>query len=45
MKGGLGNLLKQAQQMQEDFKRAQEDLANVEITGESGGGMVKVVMT
>ncbi|MFH0351092.1 MAG: YbaB/EbfC family nucleoid-associated protein [Chromatiales bacterium] len=45
MKGGFGNLLKQAQQMQEDFKRAQEDLANVEITGESGGGMVKVVMT
>jgi len=45
MKGGFGNLLKQAQQMQEDFKRVQEDLANVEITGESGGGMVKVVMT
>lgn len=45
MKGGFGNLLKQAQKMQEDFKRAQEDLANVEITGESGGGMVKVVMT
>ncbi len=45
MKGGFGNLLKQAQQMHEDFKRAQEDLANVEITGESGGGMVKVVMT
>ncbi len=45
MKGGFGNLLKQAQKMQEDFKRAQEDLANVEIIGESGGGMVKVVMT
>jgi len=45
MKGGFGNLLKQAQQMQEDFKRVQEDLANVEITGESGGGMVKVIMT
>lgn len=45
MKGGFGNLLKQAQQMQEDFKRVQADLANVEITGESGGGMVKVVMT
>jgi hypothetical protein len=45
MKGGLGNLLKQAQQMQANLQKAQEELARLEITGESGGGMVKVVMT
>ncbi len=45
MKGGLGNLMKQAQQMQENLQKAQEELANLEVTGESGGGMVKVVMT
>jgi DNA-binding YbaB/EbfC family protein len=45
MKGGLGNLLKQAQQMQADLKRAQEELANLEVEGASGGGMVKVQMT
>jgi len=44
MKGGLGNILKQAQKMQEDLQKAQEKLAQEEVTGESGGGMVKVVM-
>jgi len=44
VKGGLGNILKQAQKMQEDLQRAQERLAQEEVTGESGGGMVKVVM-
>ncbi len=45
MKGGLGNLMKQAQKMQAEMQKAQEELANMEVTGESGGGMVKVVMT
>ena len=44
MKGGLGNLMKQAQKMQEDLQKAQEELANAEVTGESGGGLVKVNM-
>ncbi|AOE50033.1 YbaB/EbfC family nucleoid-associated protein [Kangiella sediminilitoris] len=44
-KGGLGNMMKQAQQMQEKMKQAQEEIANMEVTGEAGGGMVKVVMT
>ena len=45
MKGGLGGLMKQAQQMQENMKKMQEQLATVEVEGQSGGGMVKVVMT
>lgn len=45
MKAGLGNLMKQAQQMQANLRKAQEELAKLEVTGESGGGMVKVVMT
>lgn len=45
MKGGLGNLMKQAQKMQEDMQKAQEELKNLEIEGQAGGGMVKVVMT
>ena len=45
MKGGLGNLMKQAQQMQADLQKAQAELANLEVTGESGGGMVSVTMT
>lgn len=45
MKGGLGNLMKQAQQMQENMQKAQEEMANVEVTGQSGGGLVKVTMT
>lgn len=44
-KGALGNLMRQAQQMQENLKRAQDDLARLEITGESGAGMVKVTLT
>lgn len=45
MKGGLGNLMKQAQKLQADMQRMQEEIANMEITGEAGGGMVSVVMT
>ncbi len=45
MKGGLGNIMKQAQRMQEEMQKAQEQLATEEVTGESGGGMVKIVMT
>ena len=45
MKGGMSGLMKQAQQMQENMQKAQEELAKMEITGESGGGMVSVVMT
>ena len=45
MKGGLGNLMKQAQQMQENMKKMQEQLAAVEVEGQSGAGMVKVLMT
>ncbi len=44
MKGGLGNIMKQAQRMQEELQKAQERLATEEVTGESGGGMVKIVM-
>jgi len=45
VKAGLGNILKQAQKMQEDLQKAQEQLAREEVVGESGGGMVKVTMT
>ena len=45
MKGGLAGLMKQAQQMQENMKRMQEQLATIEVEGQSGAGMVKVVMT
>jgi len=44
MKGGIGNLMKQAQKMQEDMQKAQEEIATMEIEGQSGGGLVKVVM-
>ena len=44
-KGGLGNLMKQAQEMQKNMQEAQEEIAKMEINGEAGGGMVKVVMT
>ena len=45
MKGGLAGLMKQAQQVQENMKRMQEQLATIEVEGQSGAGMVKVVMT
>jgi hypothetical protein len=45
LKGGLGGLMKQAQQMQENMQKMQEKLALVEVEGQAGAGMVKVVMT
>ncbi len=45
MKDGLDGLMKQARQMQEKFQKMQEDVANTEVVGESGAGMVKVTMT
>ncbi|ATC95277.1 YbaB/EbfC family nucleoid-associated protein [Pseudoalteromonas tunicata] len=44
MKGGMGNLMKQAQMMQERMQKAQEEIANMEVVGESGAGLVKVTM-
>src|SRR4030081_3159386 len=44
MKGGLAGLMKQAQQMQENMKRMQEELATIEVEGQSGAGMGKVTM-
>ncbi len=44
-KGGIANLMKQAQKMQENMSKAQEELANIEVEGQSGAGAVKVVMT
>ncbi len=45
MKGGIAGLMKQAQQMQANMQKAQEELAQIEVEGQSGAGMVKVVMT
>ena len=45
MKGQLAGLMKQAQQMQENMRKVQEQLATIEVEGQSGAGMVKVVMT
>ena len=45
MKGNLGNLMKQAQKMQENLQKAQQEIALLEITGEAGGGLVKIVLT
>jgi hypothetical protein len=45
MKGPLANMLKQAQDMQQKLEDAKQELANMEVTGEAGGGMVKVRMT
>ncbi|MBI3348697.1 MAG: YbaB/EbfC family nucleoid-associated protein [Burkholderiales bacterium] len=45
MKGQLAGLMKQAQAMQDNLKKAQEELANIEVEGQSGAGLVKVVMT
>lgn len=44
MKGGIGNIMKQAQQMQANMEKAQKELADQEVIGESGAGMVKVTM-
>lgn len=45
MKGGIGQLMKQAQQMQADMQKAQEEMANLTVIGESGAGIVKITMT
>lgn len=45
MKGGFGNIMQQAQKMQEELQKVQDMIANTEVTGESGAGLVKVVMT
>jgi nucleoid-associated protein EbfC len=45
MKGGIGQLMKQAQQMQAEMQKAQEEMARMSVIGESGGGMVKITMT
>ena len=45
MKNALGNIMQQAQKMQEDFKKAQEELASMQVLGESGGGLVTILMT
>lgn len=44
MKGGLGNIMQQAQRVQENLKRAQEEIGRLEVTGQAGGGMVKVTI-
>jgi DNA-binding YbaB/EbfC family protein len=44
-KGGIANLMKQAQKMQENMQKAQEELANLEVEGQAGAGAVKIVMT
>jgi DNA-binding YbaB/EbfC family protein len=45
MKGPLAGLMQQAQRMQEEMKRAQEEIAEAEVTGQAGGGIVSVVMS
>ncbi|MGH8144754.1 MAG: YbaB/EbfC family nucleoid-associated protein [Rhodanobacteraceae bacterium] len=45
MKGQIGQLMQQAQRMQEELKHAQEEIARMEVTGSAGGGMVEVTMT
>src|SRR3982751_4720060 len=45
MKGQIAGLMKQAQQMQENMQKAQEELARIEVEGQSGAGLVKVTMT
>lgn len=45
IKGNMGDLMRQAQKIQEQMQKAQEELANAEVTGESGGSLVTVVMT
>ena len=45
MKGGIGQLMKQAQEMQDNMKQMQEEMASISVTGESGAGMVRITMT
>jgi nucleoid-associated protein EbfC len=45
MKGNIGNLMKQAQQLQANMQRAQAEIASLEVTGEAGGGMARITMT
>jgi DNA-binding YbaB/EbfC family protein len=45
MKGGIGQLMKQAQQMQADMQKAQDEMGSLTVTGESGAGLVKITMT
>lgn len=45
MRGPMGNIMQQAQRMQEELKRAQEEIAKLEITGQAGAGMVTVTIT
>ena len=45
MKGNIGNMMKQAQQLQANMQRSQAEIASLEVTGEAGGGMAKVTMT
>ncbi|KKO50081.1 nucleoid-associated protein [Arsukibacterium sp. MJ3] len=44
-KGGMGNIMKQAQAMQDKMQKVQAEIANMEVTGESGAGLVKITMT
>ncbi|ADZ91589.1 YbaB/EbfC family nucleoid-associated protein [Marinomonas mediterranea] len=44
-KGGMGNMMRQAQKMQENIQKAQDEMANMEVEGQAGAGLVKVVMT
>jgi len=45
MKGGIGQLMKQAQQMQADMQKAQEEMSSLTVTGASGAGLVRITMT
>ena len=45
MKGGIGQLMKQAQEMQANMQKAQEEMASIHVTGESGAGMVRITMS
>ncbi|MES0874338.1 YbaB/EbfC family nucleoid-associated protein [Sinimarinibacterium thermocellulolyticum] len=45
MKGALGQIMRQAQQMQDNMRRVQEEIARMEVTGEAGAGMVKLTLT
>ena len=44
MKGGIGNIMKQAQEMQANIEKVKKEVAGSEVTGQSGAGMIKVMM-